>query len=104
MTVDSLWEITWAWPGGSPSGKALAPLDSARQIESALMAAGYAQESITVRVALGRSAGRQSAAQDREGATTARPDLDAGDRAAMGRLARRALGYTDPPERYNKDL
>lgn len=99
MVGEVMYKITWCWPGGSPSGWALAPYESARALEAALTAAGYDADDVTVSVAEARPTGRQSAAQDRDDATGA-DGLDAGDRAAMGRLARRAF---DPAERYDED-
>lgn len=103
MTAKVMYKITWCWPGGSPSGWALAPYDSARALEASLTAAGYDADDVTVSVAEARPAGRQSTAHVTGAVFTGHDDLDAGDRAAMGRLARRAVGYTDPAERYDED-
>ena len=60
--AEILYEIEWTWPGGSPSGHALAPHGSARQIESALLAAGYRPEDVTVKPSVpGPACGRHAA-------------------------------------------
>lgn len=111
-----LYKITWKWPGGSPSGFALAPYASARQIESALIAAGYGQGDITVRpgeAPTGRHSAPEppvdepltGAAAKRVGDrlrtltghaatdTQTDDDLDPADRAAMGRLGAKAFPH-----------
>jgi hypothetical protein len=83
--IDSLAWLRNGWDGDNSEQAitAFQTLDNAGVFQQVDEQTGYDVDG-------GRPAGRQSAAQSREG-TTGAGGLDAGDRAAMGRLARRAF-------------
>jgi hypothetical protein len=91
--ITPLFTIEWRWPGSGAVRAALGTGVAIHELDTALREAGF--EVVRTYETDVPPAGRQSAAQSREG-TTGVGGLDAGDRAAMGRLARRALYRPDP--------
>lgn len=93
--MDILYRVSWTMPG-EPEHSAVMDHGASMSLAAALEPLG----AVVYRFPPDRPAGRQLAAQSRDDATGA-GGLDAGDRAAMGRLARRAL-YS-PVERHDED-